>query len=89
MAAQPGMCRTWSETPKTGFLTTRLIGDLVHKEKSAVNAPLFKGAPIYLCDRKCALVVVSYCAVGFQIFPKIETRSDEITCTTSSLIEQF
>ena len=21
----PGLCRTWSETPKTGFLTTRLI----------------------------------------------------------------
>ena len=25
VAAQPGLCRTWSETPKTGFLTTRLI----------------------------------------------------------------
>ena len=25
MTAQPGLCRTWSETPKTGFLTTRLI----------------------------------------------------------------
>ena len=23
--AQPGLCLTWSETPKTGFLTTRLI----------------------------------------------------------------
>ena len=22
---QPGLCRTWSETPKTGFLRTRLI----------------------------------------------------------------
>ena len=21
---QPGLCRTWSETPKTGFLTSRL-----------------------------------------------------------------
>ena len=21
---QPGLCRTWSESPKTGFLTTRL-----------------------------------------------------------------
>ena len=27
MAVQPGLCRTWSETPKTGFLTTRLISD--------------------------------------------------------------
>ena len=24
MAVQPGLCRTWSETPKTGFITTRL-----------------------------------------------------------------
>ena len=25
VAVQPGLCRTWSITPKTGFLTTRLI----------------------------------------------------------------
>ena len=25
MAVQPGLCRTWSETPKTGFLRTRLM----------------------------------------------------------------
>ena len=25
VSAQPGLCRTLSETPKTGFLTTRLI----------------------------------------------------------------
>ena len=25
VAVQPVLCRTWSETPKTGFLTTRLI----------------------------------------------------------------
>ena len=24
LSSQPGLCRTWSETPKTGFLTTRL-----------------------------------------------------------------
>ena len=23
--SQPGLCRTWSETPKTGFLTSRLL----------------------------------------------------------------
>ena len=27
MAVQSGLCRTWSETPKTGFLRTRLILD--------------------------------------------------------------
>ena len=26
VAVQPGLCQTWSETPKTGFLTTWLIG---------------------------------------------------------------
>ena len=25
VAVQPGLCRTWSDTPKTGFLRTRLI----------------------------------------------------------------
>ena len=25
VAVQPGLCGTWSETPKTGFITTRLI----------------------------------------------------------------
>ena len=25
VAVQPGLCGTWSETPKPGFLTTRLI----------------------------------------------------------------
>ena len=25
VAAQPGLFRTWSETPKTGFLRTRLV----------------------------------------------------------------
>ena len=25
VTAQPGLCQTWSENPKTGFLTTRLI----------------------------------------------------------------
>ena len=25
VVVQPGLCETWSETPKTGFLTTRLI----------------------------------------------------------------
>ena len=26
MAVKPGLCLTWSELPKTGFLTTRLKG---------------------------------------------------------------
>ena len=42
MAAQPGLCRTWSETPKTGFLTTRLI-------LSVYNITL-----TYLCSILCS-----------------------------------
>ena len=29
VTVQPGLCRTWSETPKTGFLITRLICSIV------------------------------------------------------------
>ena len=29
VTAQPGLYRTWSETPKTGFLTTRLVSNQV------------------------------------------------------------
>ena len=28
IAVQPGLCRTWSDTPKTGFLRRRLIFDV-------------------------------------------------------------
>ena len=28
VVVQPGLCQTWSETPKTGFPTTRLICEL-------------------------------------------------------------
>ena len=28
VAVQPGLCRTWSETPKTGFRTTRRNGNM-------------------------------------------------------------
>ena len=28
IAVQPGLCRTWSDNPKTGFLITRLISSL-------------------------------------------------------------
>ena len=37
MAAQPGFCRTWSETPKTCFLMTRLILYLYITEYAEVH----------------------------------------------------
>ena len=33
VAVQPGLCGTWSEPPKTGFLTTRLICWLTKMEE--------------------------------------------------------
>ena len=38
VAVQTGLCGTWSETPKTGFLTTRLIKQ---KQKSRDNLAYF------------------------------------------------
>ena len=35
MAVQPGLCRTWSKTTKTGFLRTRLISGVVRYPKEA------------------------------------------------------
>ena len=32
VAVQPGLCGTWSETPKTGFLITRLISSRTMKK---------------------------------------------------------
>ena len=37
VAVQPGLCRTWSETPKTGFLTTRLKYHQIHTLSSTVK----------------------------------------------------
>ena len=37
VAVQPGLCRTWSKTPKTGFLTTRLILKLLLSVSARIN----------------------------------------------------
>ena len=42
VAVQPGLCRTWSETPKTGFLRTRLIC------KKACS--IMKQLKVYFCN---------------------------------------
>ena len=42
VAVQPGLCLTWSETPKTGFLTTGLILEHISclKEKYQISTYL-------------------------------------------------
>ena len=43
MAVQPGLCRTWSETPKTGFLRTRLNCYQTQKEHYLNYLRVFRG----------------------------------------------
>ena len=41
VAVQPGLCRNWSQTPMTGFLTTSLIfSTLVSKSNVTLTQPL-------------------------------------------------
>ena len=58
MAVQPGLCRTWSGPPKTGFLTTRLkcFGPL-HKLRARLGpSNRLKPPPvIYISDRSKAI----------------------------------
>ena len=42
VATQAGLCRTWSETPKTGFLASRLIYELFHEKKNIYSFYMFK-----------------------------------------------
>ena len=37
VAVQPGLCGTWSETPKTGFLTTRLKLSLYYIQNGTLS----------------------------------------------------
>ena len=37
MAVQLGLCGTWSETPKTGFLTTRLKSRFAHLQGYCID----------------------------------------------------
>ena len=39
VVVEPGLCRTWSETPKTGFLITRLI---LHLSKEYICHTVFQ-----------------------------------------------
>ena len=48
--AQSGLCRTWSETPKTGFLTTRFILSLGY--------PLYRKS--YFCMRTTIMETTPY-----------------------------
>ena len=42
VVVRPGLCLTWSETLKTGFLMTRLIGYCVFQAEDVVNVAVDK-----------------------------------------------
>ena len=42
VVVQPGLCRTWSQTSKTGFLTTRLIYELYLEKNCFLNMQTIK-----------------------------------------------
>ena len=52
MTVQAGLCRTWSETPKTGFLASRLSYSFLHSDlnlqDSDGNVPSVSVLTLYL-----------------------------------------
>ena len=65
MTVQLVLCWTWSETPKTGFLTTRLISDVIERHYDVWNSKLFVQPSL----TKCLLPLASHLKdkeVGFN-----------------------
>ena len=59
MTVQPGLCRTWSQTPKTGFLRTRLLySDVTQSDhRTTLSAPDAKLKMSYITLIFCILTV--------------------------------
>ena len=76
MAVQPGLCRTWSETPKTGFLTTRLICEQ-QRGVSAIIAPMeycMISTYVVFCFNK------DYYISGLHLTCSSRTQNDRLSC---------
>ena len=63
MAVQPGLCGTWSETPKTGFLTTRL---------KLLRAGGGEGASD--CTSSCPLLIFSHLFSEQRVQTRLEDK---------------
>ena len=61
MCLQPGLCRNWSETPKTGFLTNGLIlGSVIVAEWPPFGKELLARLTVcYLCLFLCVIPFIS------------------------------
>ena len=65
VTVQPGLCGTWSETPKTGFLTTRLICTcmitcLLHAFQQHINLTLLQRLIGFSWDSTISAVRAQY-----------------------------
>ena len=76
VAVQPSLCRTWSENPKTSFLTTRLIIQVtkmwrklgILKVKHIMKKPVFYASNF----EKVGSILVSAClCIRLCIFEKV------------------
>ena len=79
VVVQPGLCGTWSETPKTGFLTTRL--NLVYFKPTPVSyhcklSRVMRKHAFCICKDKSADQLCSYRAADQQVcFDFIDSTS--------------
>ena len=71
VAVQPSLCRTWSETPKTGFLTTRLK---YQSDKTTTKCAYNHSR---LCKRNLNILAQNVCNASYLPEPKIALISFE------------
>ena len=78
--AQPGLCHTWSETPKTGFLTTRLLSNWAIRKPALCTCQQQRCGSAYACclDRYHLSLVMR--KLVFGVFDQVRHKP---SCTTT------
>ena len=81
VAKQPSLCRTWSETPKTGFLTMRLIYSFCDQNfKICLCRCTGQSVPYLLRNSKRHVFMMLSLGVFDQFRLKSVLYSNTITC---------
>ena len=92
MPAQPGLCGTWSETPKTGFLRTRLIFTLTLDQYNVAGTvarprarPLeMKAHPILTSRLANTLVDIDHLNISVAVLILMLIQEERLTVTGKS-----
>ena len=85
MAVQAGLCRTWSETPKTSFLRTRLIYTVL---LILIFNPNFKSLASF-CAAQARFCLASSTILKIPFLPKrLKYHLRFLVCNTSSQNQQ-